>query len=402
MSVIERREWKGRSRGDLRAEGSRTSLLTSIEEWGASRLRAEWEEVLERFDNRLSLFQSPEWFDHLCAAEPAVQPLLACVRDEGGRLIGIAPLVRTRLDLEYSVKRVRLGKTYLTVLEILGGVPPLPDNPVVYDRLFEMLREIPGGHDGLYMRHAADIQLLLAPLERVVARPILIRPASAGGDQRESCDRTAPDFPGVPISLQIQDASQHPKGRKAAVRTRWRGAEAPAVRGAGRGPGLPGGGGSHGASVVAGRLLGRSGGYDSILAPEAHRPGGAALLRAYVLMAGSQHCAFAVGYQGRETLHHIQTGYEPSLAKYSPGRVLHYRLYEDVTFHNPPRRASFGFGDNAFKRQFGNVRLEEAEVFLINRRLIGKVKIRSYSAFKSIVRIAKKLSRRGSPHGLVG
>src|SRR5262249_27399527 len=137
---------------DRRDAGPSVSLLASPAEWGAPRLRAEWERILESSDNRLALFQSPEGFDHVSATEPTTRLALACVRDEAGHPIGIAPLVRTRLDLVYSVKRVRLWKDSLSMLEIPGGVPPLPEDTIVYDRLFERLRRAARGHDGLYMR----------------------------------------------------------------------------------------------------------------------------------------------------------------------------------------------------------------------------------------------------------
>jgi CelD/BcsL family acetyltransferase involved in cellulose biosynthesis len=123
------------------------------------------------------------------------------------------------------------------------------------------------------------------------------------------------------------------------------------------------------------------------------------LLRSYVLKAGSQVCAYAFCYQGRGTLHHIQTGYDPSFAAFSPGAVLHCFLYEDLFLHRPPRRASFGFGANQFKRLFGNVQFEEATVFLVTRRLTSRLKVYSYGAFKSVVRVAKRWTGRGPSSG---
>src|SRR5262249_15031605 len=124
-------------------------------EWGAARLRAEWGRILEAGDDRLSLFQSPEWFDHKQATEPDAHPTLACVQDADGRLIGFVPLVRTRHDLEHSIRRLLLGKMALSVLEVTGGVSPLPEDAGVCDATFELLRQAPRGHDGLYLRMVA-------------------------------------------------------------------------------------------------------------------------------------------------------------------------------------------------------------------------------------------------------
>src|SRR5262245_9716400 len=79
---------------DRRAVGPSVSVLSSIAEWGDARLRAEWGRILEAGDDRLTLFQSPEWFDHIHATEPDARLALACVRDGDGGLIGFVPLVR--------------------------------------------------------------------------------------------------------------------------------------------------------------------------------------------------------------------------------------------------------------------------------------------------------------------
>jgi CelD/BcsL family acetyltransferase involved in cellulose biosynthesis len=123
------------------------------------------------------------------------------------------------------------------------------------------------------------------------------------------------------------------------------------------------------------------------------------LLRSYVLTAGSQHCAFALGYQGCATFHHVQTGYDPSFADCSPGAVLHYLLFEDLSLHRPPRWVSFGYGDSEYKRTFGNVQFEEAAVLLVSHRWTSQLKVGAYTAFRSMVRIAKTWTRRGSSPG---
>jgi hypothetical protein len=51
---------------------TRVRAFALTQEWGSDRLRAAWERLLRASDDRLALFQSPEWFDHLSATETAV------------------------------------------------------------------------------------------------------------------------------------------------------------------------------------------------------------------------------------------------------------------------------------------------------------------------------------------
>ena len=151
MSLLERCDRQLRSTTQPSGGAVGISLLTSIEEWGASQLLGVGG-VLDQFDDRLSLFQSPEWFDHLCATEPTFHPYVVCVRDERDRLVGIVPLVPIRLYLDYSIKRVKFGKIPLSLLEISGGTPPFPNDEFVYDRVFKTIQEVARSYDGIYMR----------------------------------------------------------------------------------------------------------------------------------------------------------------------------------------------------------------------------------------------------------
>jgi CelD/BcsL family acetyltransferase involved in cellulose biosynthesis len=379
--------------------GPSVSLLTSIAERGASRLRAEWGHILEAGDDRLALFQSPEWFDHIHATEPDAHLALACVRDGDGGLIGVVPLVRTRHDLEYSIKRVRLGKSSLSVLEIPGGAPPLPEDAIVYDRLFEMLRQAARGYDGLYLRMMPTSSfcwryLNESPLVR--SSFTLCLPEGLG---RNHAIELPPTFEGY--LAQFKSRTRY-NLRQRVRRLRERGGgdmrlrrfETP---------------GEVQAFLESAGPVARSSWQARYSDDRVHNTpfwrrkltdlAERGLLRSYVLTAGSQHCAFGLGYQGRGTFHHIQTGYDPSFSDCSPGAVLHYLLYEDLIFHRPPRWVSFGYGDSEYKRTFGNVQFDEAAVLLVNHRWTSRLKVGSYTAFRSMLRIAKTWTRRGSSPG---
>ena len=97
----------------------------------------------------------------------------------------------------------------------------------------------------------------------------------------------------------------------------------------------------------------------------------------------------------------MQTGFDPSFARLSPGTVLIYLLAEDLILHRPPGRLCFGFGDSYYKREFSNDHSEEVSFLLLNRGLSGAIRAGTYTAFKSLLRAAKTLTRapRHSPAG---
>ncbi len=399
MSLAEHSDRLMRSRNCPAIEASGISLLTSIEDWGASQLRAEWEAVLEQFDDRLSMFQSPQWFEHINATEPSCHPSLVCVRDEEGRLVGFVPLVPTRLYLEYSAKRIKFGKTRLSLLEIPGGAPPLPDDELVYDRLFETLQEVARGYEGIYMRMVPTSSfcwryLNESPLVR--SSFALILPEGLSKNRFTELPRTFKEYLARFKSKKRCEIHRNIRllREQGGGELKLRRFEAPGEVDSFLELAAPVARSSWQAQCSDDRVD-TTPFWRRKLTDLAER----GLLRAYVLTAADCPCAFALGYQGRHTLHHIQTGYEPSFAKHSPGTVLHYLLYEDLILSRPPRRTSFGHGDGLFKREFGNVQSEEASVFLINHRLISKLKIHSYSAFKSVIRMTKAWARPGPASG---
>jgi CelD/BcsL family acetyltransferase involved in cellulose biosynthesis len=395
ISTTEPRAQEDRPRDGRRDAGVHVELLASAAEWGTARVRAEWDDVLETGAGRLAALQSPAWFDHLVATEPAAQPALACVRDEDGRLVGVVPLVRTRLDLDYFVKGVRLGKSSLSVLEIPGGAPPLPEDVAVYDRLFEQLRQAAGDHDGLYLRflptssfcwrYLHESPLVRAGFSLVLPEGVI---SNHGIELPPTFEAYLAHFKSrtrYNLRQRVKQLREHGGGELNLHRFEAP-EEVPAFL--------------ESAAPVARRSWQARCSDDQVdTTPFWHRKltdlAERGWLRAYVLTAGSDPCAFVFGYQGRETFHHVQTGYDPAFAEYSPGAVLHFLLFEDLTRHRPPRRVSFGYGDSEYKRTFGTVQFEEAPVLLVNRRWTSLGKVRSYTAFRSLVRIAKTWRRRG-------
>lgn len=371
----------------------RISFLHSPEEGIPDRLRSDWDRLIEKTENRLALFQSPEWFDHLRAMSPGTPASLACIRDGDGTLVGVVPFFTHRLELPYSVRRVRLWKGFLSVLEIPGGTPLVPDDGTVYDQLFGTLRDAARCIDGLYLHMVPTsgycwCHANASPVVRNAFR--LCVPDGVTLNHSTKLPGTFEEY-----LLQFGSKTRSNLRRKVRLLREHGGGKLELRRFEGKGevPAFL----EAAVPVAKKSWQGRSTDDRIDATPYWHAKFGdladRGLLRAYVLSAGSVDCAFAVGYQGRGVFHHFQTGYDTSFSKFSPGAVLHYLLYEDLILHNPPRGTCFGFGDGDYKRDFANTHSEEVSFLLLNRRLSSTIKVGVYTSFQCLIRVAKGLVR---------
>lgn len=76
-------------------------------------------------------------------------------------------------------------------------------------------------------------------------------------------------------------------------------------------------------------------------------------LRSYVLHHEERPVAFVYGWQWNGRFEYEEIAYDPALADHAPGRVLLYRILEDLIADRTPQQLDFGCGDAEYKRSFG-------------------------------------------------
>lgn len=103
-------------------------------------------------------------------------------------------------------------------------------------------------------------------------------------------------------------------------------------------------------------------------------------LRGYLLESAERPFAFLLGCQESGVYYAEYTGYDPEWVKYSPGKVLWYRVIEDLCQHEPANWLDFRYGDNTYKRIFSNESYDEANVYLIRKSAYGSL---AYAAQRS-------------------
>lgn len=79
-----------------------------------------------------------------------------------------------------------------------------------------------------------------------------------------------------------------------------------------------------------------------------------AWLRCFVLECNNSPVAFVIGSQFNGYFEYEETGFDPDYSKHSPGTVMTYLLIESLFNENKPRLINFGYGENVYKKVFGN------------------------------------------------
>jgi hypothetical protein len=77
-------------------------------------------------------------------------------------------------------------------------------------------------------------------------------------------------------------------------------------------------------------------------------------MRCYVLRHQGAPAAFALGVQWQDQYLFEETAFDTALAHLSPGRVLLFRMLQDLIETETPRVFDFGYGDGEYKQFFGN------------------------------------------------
>src|SRR5438874_727298 len=93
--------------------GWSVSFLRRADDWRQTEIVEKWHCLLQDHPDVYRLHQSLEWFEHKHKTRPDEQFLLACVRDDRQRVIGLCPLMTQPLDLAVYAKARRVWRTSL-------------------------------------------------------------------------------------------------------------------------------------------------------------------------------------------------------------------------------------------------------------------------------------------------
>jgi hypothetical protein len=90
-------------------------------------------------------------------------------------------------------------------------------------------------------------------------------------------------------------------------------------------------------------------------------------MRSYLLEHEGNPCAFMLASQWNGCFLPEEIAYDPAHAAFAAGTVLLLGILQDLLARDTPRLLDFGFGDNEYKRVFGNEQRMSGPVLLVRR-----------------------------------
>ncbi len=116
-------------------------------------------------------------------------------------------------------------------------------------------------------------------------------------------------------------------------------------------------------------------------------------MRAYVLYLADRPSAFWMGNVFSNIFYSGFTGYDPALSKYAPGMFLLLKALEQLCEENSDggiRTADFGLGDAEWKHVVGDLKWEEAPIYLFSQTSRGRLLNLTFNTSKVLDAIGKK------------
>jgi hypothetical protein len=358
-------------------------------------LQTTWNSLVPLGNPLYRAFAGPRPFQTHAAKEPHAGNRVAMIRDADGKAVGVCPVVHWNLSIPLQVRKRIFGKIKLQAATILCGEPLVPQDPALFQMLFNgLLREMTWC-DCLYFNSI--------PADCFTSRFIY------GGEANfarffvhpKRLERREWLYHELDESL---EAYLHTKHKR--TRNTWK-RRVKKLRELGNG------------MLECERIENEdqiedfyTAGYsiaenswqfhslgmalkDTALYREtllSYARGGC--LRAYLLKCGGRPCAFVIGVQCQDAVQFEQTAYSREFAVHSPGTVLYYMLLEDIYKYRRPKYLNFGTGVNPHKRLFSNRESFDTAIYLFRRSLRNRLRATTNRLFYATLGLAKRLSRK--------
>jgi CelD/BcsL family acetyltransferase involved in cellulose biosynthesis len=114
------------------------------------------------------------------------------------------------------------------------------------------------------------------------------------------------------------------------------------------------------------------------------------ILRSYLLEAGDQPVAYALGYIYRDIYYYVEPRFDPKFKRFSPGHVLLLKLIEDLIKVGGVHRINLGVGDQRYKEQFADIHYEDASVLVGPRTFLNNLRFACHSSIRFAVNALKR------------
>ncbi len=358
-------------------------------------VRTVWESLVHLGNPLHGAYLGPAPCETQARVSPHEGNRVVMIQDGDGKVIGVCPIVRWKLEMPFQVRRRIFGKLKLEAATVLSGEPLLPHDPALFRLLFEgLLREmiwcdciyfnsIPAdcytsrfiyGEAGrirghfVYPRRLQPREWIYLELEESYEKFLQDKQPKTRYKLKRQVKKLRELGGGVLECDRVENEDQVDAFYEAAysvAEKSWQ-------------------------FRTLGKALDETALYRETLRGLARQ----GCLRAYLLCCGERPCAFWIGLQDNAVLQLEQMAYSSDFASHSPGTVLHYMLMEDVYRHRRPRFLNYGTGVTLSKRLFCNRTSSDAAIYLFRPTLRNRLRAAGHGMFYSGLELVKRLSRK--------
>ncbi len=324
----------------------------------------QWRHLASSSKNLYALYQSPEWWEHLCATRDARDLVLVMFGGADGSLDGVVPMVRKRVCLDVSFGRFSIGPGSVEGFEVLGGEPLYRPGAGPDAEHFRWLAGSVIEARALYFKSVPDDGTLWSYL------------ASTGWNMGGwLTSRTSPNRPFHSLELpgSFDDYVATFKKKRYNLKRQVRLMEE-ANEGQCRLELIAEESQVEGFIASVRQIVARSWKQEALgnsIPSIIENPVGLAdvarrgLLRSYLLHGQSGPMAFVLGFQYGTVFHYADISYVQEIGHLSPGTVLLFLLIEDIARKSELKRINFGIEDRDYKRQFGNIHRQDTGLVML-------------------------------------
>jgi len=365
--------------------------IISSDDFLSDELVDEWNNLLDKSRNINSLYQSPEWYEHLMIAKPNADKLLCVIRNKTKALIGLVPIFVDEYKLKFNVYEYSLWEKRIQGIFILGSEPLLSgESSLCYD-VFQLLWEKFPKCDCIYIDSLSTDSYVwdyIIKSQNIKNNYLLYIPDGVRNFHSLELSRTFDNYlkkfkskTRNTLKRKIKKLNKYSKGNLKLERIESKDQVDSFLEQA---------------VLVAknswqenkiGTRIDRSDKRKTKLIDLTER----GILRSYILKCHKKPCAFVLGYQYKSVFHYVEIAYNHEYQKFSPGTVLLYLLIEDLHTYNSPDILNFGIGDAAYKNEFGNTHGADASVLILRNTLSNRLLRLFHSSFRSLIQQIKKM-----------
>jgi CelD/BcsL family acetyltransferase involved in cellulose biosynthesis len=356
-----------------------------------------WESLVRRSESIDALYQSPLWFQHLINTVPIEQLSVLRMEDAATGGAGFIPLIRKPYTLEFQAMGRRVCRFQMDSVQVIGSEPLSEGFSQLHESLFNyILTEYPRCEIVYHNSVSSDSEYgrFLAKNPELGFRVRCYRP---DGFRRRHCIRLPESMRRFMLRFPVK---RRHNLKRASYQLQSKG------NGDLRLTSVTSPESVERFLETADRINRASWQFrdfgagltnDPVSLKSLHSAASLGFLRSYLLEAGDQPVAYALGYLYHDIYYYVEPRFDPEFRRFSPGQVLLLKLIEDLIKTEGVHRVNLGVGDQRYKEQFADIHYEDSTVLLGRRTFLNNIRFACHSSLRFAVTALKRTIGHSDP-----